>query len=176
VDDDGALADGRKSVALTRGAGDPQEVLLAVGFLLRTYVELGHVEEAEPLIDELLTQFRTGVRGDPRALVQLAAVAERLGRADDIRQVARRLEEWTKWGRAARDALDGDFGRSAQLLEQIGSKPEEAYARLRAADALVRNGRRADADTHLQRALGFYRSVGATRFVREAEALLAPTA
>jgi hypothetical protein len=62
------------------------------------------------------------------------------------------------------------------LLEQIGSKPEEAYARLRAADALVRNGRRADADTQLQRALGFYRSVGATRFVREVEALLAATA
>jgi len=41
---------------------------------------------------------------------------------------------------------------------------------------LVRDGRRAEADEQLQRALGFYRSVGATRYVREAEALLAATA
>ena len=51
--------------------------------------------------------------------------------------------------------------------------PDEASARLCAAEALVREGRRAEADTELNLALAFWRSVGATAYVREAEALLA---
>jgi hypothetical protein len=41
---------------------------------------------------------------------------------------------------------------------------------------LVEQGRRAEADEHLHRALAFYRSVGATRYVREGESLLAASA
>jgi hypothetical protein len=37
----------------------------------------------------------------------------------------------------------------------------------------VAAGRRAEADEQLTRALGFFRSVGAARYVREGEALLA---
>ncbi len=37
-------------------------------------------------------------------------------------------------------------------------------------------GRRAEADEQLQQALDFYRSVGATQYVRECEALLAVSA
>jgi hypothetical protein len=44
---------------------------------------------------------------------------------------------------------------------------------LRAAEGFVREGRRAEADVELKRALAFWRSVGATAYVREAEALLA---
>jgi hypothetical protein len=40
----------------------------------------------------------------------------------------------------------------------------------------VRHGKRAEADRELRSALAFYRSVGATRFVREGEALLAASA
>jgi hypothetical protein len=39
----------------------------------------------------------------------------------------------------------------------------EAFYRLRAAEQLVVEGRRAEADAQLGPALGFYRSVGATR-------------
>jgi len=58
----------------------------------------------------------------------------------------------------------------------MGAARSEALARLRAAERLVRDGRRAEADEQLQRALAFYRSVGATRYVREGEALLAASA
>jgi hypothetical protein len=44
---------------------------------------------------------------------------------------------------------------------------------LRAAEALVREGRRSEADDELKRSLAFWRSVGATAYVREGEALLA---
>jgi hypothetical protein len=59
------------------------------------------------------------------------------------------------------------------LYAGIGALPDEASARLRAAEVLVREGRRAEADVELKQALAFWRSVGATAYVREAEALLA---
>lgn len=52
----------------------------------------------------------------------------------------------------------------------------EAYARLRAAGQLVRKGLRSKADQQLQKALAFYRSVGAARYIREGESLLAASA
>ena len=44
------------------------------------------------------------------------------------------------------------------------------------AASLVAERRHADADVHLQRALTFYRSVGALRYIREGEALLSASA
>jgi hypothetical protein len=55
-------------------------------------------------------------------------------------------------------------------------RPLEAHARLRAVEHLRAEGRHADADEQLERALTFWRSVGATRYVRRGEALLAATA
>jgi hypothetical protein len=62
------------------------------------------------------------------------------------------------------------------VFYEIGQLDDEADARLRAAEKHVREGRRADADAQLQKALAFYRSVGATAYVREAESLLAASA
>jgi hypothetical protein len=58
------------------------------------------------------------------------------------------------------------------VFAEMGAPRDEADARLCAAEKLVGEGRRTEADEQLQRALAFYRSVGATRYVREAEALL----
>jgi hypothetical protein len=58
------------------------------------------------------------------------------------------------------------------VFAEMGVPRDEADARLRAAEKLVGEGRRTEADEQLQSALAFYRSVGATRYVREAEALL----
>ena len=53
---------------------------------------------------------------------------------------------------------------------------QEAWFRLRSAEQLVHEGRGAEADEQLRPALAFYRSVGATRWIREGEALLAASA
>jgi hypothetical protein len=58
----------------------------------------------------------------------------------------------------------------------MGAARSAAFARLRAAEALVKAGRRAEADEQLHQALTFFHSVGATRYVREGEALLAASA
>jgi len=70
----------------------------------------------------------------------------------------------------------GNFGGADEILDEMGALGEEAFVRLRGAEALVQAGRRAEADAMLQQALAFYRSVGATRYIREAEALFAASA
>jgi hypothetical protein len=52
---------------------------------------------------------------------------------------------WMPWREAASLVISGDLGGAAKLYAEIGSVPDEAYARLRAADELVRAGDRAEA-------------------------------
>ena len=80
------------------------------------------------------------------------------------------------WVRAATAALEGDFVGAADVTGEQGHVVDEAELRLRAAEALGAEGRRSEADVQLQHALGFFRSVRATRSVREAEALLVASA
>jgi len=66
---------------------------------------------------------------------------------------------------AATAILDGAFVEAADRLAEMSEVAWEAYARLRAGT-----------EGQVRRALDFYRSVGATRYVREGESLLARTA
>jgi class 3 adenylate cyclase len=67
----------------------------------------------------------------------------------------------------------GDFTTAADLLHTIGSLPDEAEARLRAAEQLSRAGRGDDARSQLARANDFFRSVRAVRYQNECRRLLA---
>lgn len=65
---------------------------------------------------------------------------------------------------------------AAESLDSTGAARSAALARLRAARELAWTGRQAEADDRLHQALSFFRSVGATRLIRETEALLAASA
>ena len=67
----------------------------------------------------------------------------------------------------------GELERAAETLARIGARTYEADVWLRAARAAAAGGRRVEAAAQLAPALAFYRGVGASAFVREAEALLA---
>ena len=82
----------------------------------------------------------------------------------------------TRWIDAACTYLAEDFAAAADTFAVIGSAPDEAFARLRAAESLVLAGRRAEADVQLRSALAFHRAVGARRYVRAGEALLSASA
>ena len=72
----------------------------------------------------------------------------------------------TRWVEASRAIATGDFGRAAELYTSIGSRPDEAVARLVAAE-------RGDGDgAALEAALSFFRETGALRFQRQGERLL----
>jgi len=80
------------------------------------------------------------------------------------------------WHTIARAIMDDELVDAADRLAAIGAAGIEAYARLRAAERLAGHGQRAAADAQLESALAFFRSVRATRYVDEAEGLLAATA
>jgi tetratricopeptide (TPR) repeat protein len=61
---------------------------------------------------------------------------------------------------------------AAEVYEENGSPADEAEARLRAERSLLASGMREEAEDQLQKALAFYASVRAARFVRDAEDLL----
>jgi hypothetical protein len=67
--------------------------------------------------------------------------------------------------------VNGDFRRAADLYNEIGSRPDEAYARLRAGEALLVGDRPLEAKAEFEQALAFYRHVGATAYMEEADAL-----
>ncbi len=91
----------------------------------------------------------------------LAAVG---GRAPGGHRGSRRIEE----------LLRGDPERAVDLYAALETPSDVAFARLEAAKAQLAAGRAAEARAHLEGALEFYRRVGATRYIAEAEALLAP--
>ena len=102
--------------------------------------------------------------------------ASKLGIAEDFRERVRPFGRGTRWDRAAEAVLDGRWVDAADAYDEIGTRPFAALAALRATQTLVEQGRRAEADEQLLRALAFYRSVGATRYIREGESLLAASA
>jgi hypothetical protein len=72
--------------------------------------------------------------------------------------------------------LDGEFVRAAEIYEAVGYLVFEADARFRAGRDLLERGRRAEGEAELDRALAFYRSVGAELLIRRAEELFRATA
>ncbi len=169
-----ALGDVPRVLRAARNAGDPQVIIPSLVSVARLYAESGRVAEAEEFAREALATSTSSFSSF--WLVGLASVADALGCAEAL---ARRFEEDatpTKWTEAALAELRGDFATAAAVYDTMGVLFSEALARLRAAEQLVAAGRRAEADEQLQRSLAFWRSVGATRYIREGEALLAMTA
>jgi hypothetical protein len=82
----------------------------------------------------------------------------------------------TRWLEAAEAIIAGHWTGAADVYDRIGARSSEAFARLRAGEQLARAGRRAEADAQLLLAVDFCRSVRATRYLRQAEALLAASA
>ncbi|HUF00880.1 MAG TPA: AAA family ATPase [Gaiellaceae bacterium] len=167
---DGALAEIPTIVRAARRSGDPQILAPALASAACLSLAGGWVDEAKELAREALETPRWMPWLEP-----LAAVAGDLGCEAEL---LRKLDESapSKWTEAIRAELRGDFATAADMYDEIGVLFTEARTRLRAAEQLVAAGRRAEADEQLQRSLAFWRSVGATRYIREGEALLAKTA
>jgi len=163
-----ALDDAALALRQARTAGDPQALVPALQAAARLYVETGRVDAAKKLAREALADAPPTY-----ALTELAWVATELQCTAELRERLAALPQRSKWAEAAEALLQGDYVAAADIYADIGTLDEEAFARLRAAERLVGEGRRAEADEQLQKSLAFWRSVGATRYIREGEALLA---
>jgi tetratricopeptide (TPR) repeat protein len=169
-DFDGALDDLWKALDRAREAGDPQAYLPTLASAIYVLVETDRLHEAQLLAGELAVQL-DAARGRPWMIWETTWVADQIGLEQPLREFARGVS--VAWNRRIVAILDGDFEDEAESSEEDSRLTSAALAHLRAAERLISDGRRAEADVHLQKALAFYRSVGATHYVRRGEALLA---
>lgn len=176
-DVDGAINDAEHAVELVRPAKDPQTVYGALAQSAFVLVASGKRAPGAALAEEFVEELKAGVRfaGSVASLPHLAWAMCLLGRGEELLATLE-VAPPSPWVDLARAFASGDFRGAADLSAQMERKPDEAYARLCAAESLAARGRRAEADEELHAALAFYRSVGATRFIREGEALLAASA
>ena len=149
-------------------AGDPQALVPALAFTAHLYAEAGRLGDARLVAREALAAAPSGW-----SLDQLVWFAEELGCVEELGERLEQDPKQTKWAEAARAILRGDLVAASDIYFEIGDLMEEAYARLRAAEQLVADGRRSEANEQLEKALAFWRSVRATRYIRQGEALLA---
>jgi len=172
-----AVAEALRRARLIR---DPQVLYPTLALSARAELAAGRAEAAAALVDEVLTAWaerpETMLDSHLQSFPDVAIALLALSRERELVELAGKAAMQTKWIDAATAYVGGDFQRAAEIYAEAGSLPDEAFARLRAAEALIADGRRAEGDQELQRAVAFYRSVDATAYIREGEALLARTA
>ena len=157
------------TVRQARGLGDPQALGPALAARGLDLLARGATEEANVLADEVVA-LRDEEGNAPYFtwLIDLGWLLHDLDRSAELPSDP----SGSLFHAGAELIVRGDFGGAADLFASKGMRTDEAYARLRAAEQLAG----AERDAQLQQALAFYRSVGATYYVRQGEALLAATA
>jgi hypothetical protein len=164
----GVVEDIERALALAEAAGDPQVVYPTRTVATNIFWAVGERERAEGMVKSLAESLAEAPvqpgAGLPTGLCELAFLARELGYQERFLQLLAGGAA-NPWIEAAMAIAAGEPARAAEILDRIGAKPEAAYARLR-------SGEPAEAE----RALAFYRSVGATRYIHECEQLLAATA
>jgi tetratricopeptide (TPR) repeat protein len=177
-DDGGAESDAERAIEHARETRDPQALHPDLSMAALMLQSAGNDQRAEETLSEALGGLRELHRFGFAAndLPSLAWVAVMRGRELELIELVERESFDSPWLRATAAVLERDFRAAAEIFAGMESPAHEAFYRLRAAEQFVAEGRRGEADGQLRPALAFYRSVGATRYVREGEALLAASA
>jgi class 3 adenylate cyclase len=165
-----ALEDSARALEFGRAAKDLQMLYPALAFRARVLVAAGETEAAAARTEELLALWDEW-RDVSLAfywILDLAYALEPLGLGSRLREAAPLARTRTRWMDAATAYVSGDFLHAAELLVMIGSRPDEALARLRAAQSSLSSGRGPEAAAELDRARSFFKSVGAAAYERAA--------
>lgn len=173
---EGALADSERGLERAREAKNPLSLRPAMFVRAHVQYAAGERDETLALLDELLIdaarpERRLPFHGPP----DVPWLYQTMGREAEW-LAAQQLVPRVPWVVAAEAILARDYVRAADVYEELLTLPSEAFARQRAAEALVAEGRRAEADVQLHRALALWRSMGATAYAAQCEALLADSA
>jgi predicted ATPase/DNA-binding SARP family transcriptional activator len=173
-DVEGALADQERALAHARESDEPQRLLTALGLAIHLYVRLGRLAEARSLATEVLSYDR-GLAPSMVATM-LASHRHALGLSTiEISPYIDQIRGELPWHEVAELILREQFETAADRMGSLGCVVWEAETRIRAAEQFLERGRNDQANQQLGRALRFFHSVGATRYIRKAEALLART-
>jgi class 3 adenylate cyclase/tetratricopeptide (TPR) repeat protein len=157
-----------------RESAEAAAVLPAVvglaGFLRRG----GRSDDASAALDEVVTALDAAESvGDIQEFhVELVVELLEAGRRQAAESIVGRMPEGP-WRDACRSLVDREDARAADTLASMGTERIAADLRLRAARALAAGGRLSEAEAQLELARAFYRKVGATAFLAQAEAIVA---
>ena len=172
---DRAVDEAATAVRIAENARDPQAVLPAT--VLGTFVRVVAGDEAGAR-----ERVRTALEQDDRFLyvswcgASSLWLVERLGLRVELEAAAAGAILQSPWLDAVSAYLADDLSAAAEAYAAMGARPDAAWAHLMAAERLVEAGKSAEAEWYVSNALAFYRSVGATGFLRRAEALLRASA
>jgi hypothetical protein len=158
---------------------DAQVLAPALAFRGIVLLEEGRREEASKLASELLGRGSVLVPAlttvhPTVTLIEFAWLLRDLGREAELLSALTSAPS-TPWCHTARAIAKGDMTDGVELSARIGAPSVEAYTRLRAAEELAHAGHHAEARDCLAPALAFFRKVGATRHLAQAEQVLAPS-
>jgi class 3 adenylate cyclase len=155
-----ALEDAQAAHALAEEAGDPQDLHPTRAFLARALLAAGRRDEAAELARRLLAGLGGGVLV-PDLGADLGMVLAELGiGAGALDRLGIPASPWLD---AARALAAGDPLAAADRYAAIGSRPDEADARLAGARRLARQGRPAEAKAQEATARAFLATTGLPR-------------
>jgi class 3 adenylate cyclase/tetratricopeptide (TPR) repeat protein len=170
---DGALEDVELGLNLAQEQNSPLELYSTLASSARTLLAAGRIEAAESKANQLLTLLRQKLPiSSSDWACNLAIVLQALQRGAELHDLLTDVKAPTRWLQAAAAFATSEFEKAAELYREIGSGPDEAFARLRRSEQLLASGRRVEASQHLERALIFYRNVGAKAYLQEGGAML----
>jgi class 3 adenylate cyclase/tetratricopeptide (TPR) repeat protein len=161
-----ALADAAAALRLARETTDAQNVRPAQAFQAAALLADGRAAEARTVAEELLG----GLGGllEPALGADFGVVLRELGYEPEVLDGV----VPSPWLAAAKAMVADDPLRAAGIYAAIGSRPDEAVARQRAARRLLETRHPAEAEAQLDRALAFWREVGASAQLRAAASLV----
>jgi tetratricopeptide (TPR) repeat protein len=170
----GALDDAARALAQARTSNEPQMLYPALAFRARALQAADEPDEAAQVADELMVLWRSKLNDVLASswVVDLLCALGPLGRGDELLAAADAVVAKTAWLDAATAFTRGEFEAAAALFGRIGSRPDEALARLHAAKALAQAGKQTESGAELELALTFYRDVEASAYLTEAEELV----
>jgi class 3 adenylate cyclase len=170
-DGPGALDDGEAALEFARRTAEPFDLLPALAFHARASSERA-LEQAEASAAQLLSELAASQPfWSAWSLPDVLEVLAGDGQRAELRRLLAPAMPRSRWYDAAAAVIENDFARAAELYAAIGSRPDEALARLRAAGKALATGNRVEADGQLTRAHAFFGRVGAEAHMRDARTL-----
>jgi hypothetical protein len=156
-DPKGAEQDAELAVEHARPIRDPQIVQTTLAKAAFVFLSVGN----DARVDDVFSECFEGLKKTDRfgfAAIELhhvAWVARALGREAEVLELIEGESFKSPWLVTARAVAVGDLLRAADLLQEMCSVTDESFYRMHAAAQLVGEGRRAEADEQLRRALAF---------------------
>jgi class 3 adenylate cyclase len=171
---DAAVTEARAAVRHARGVEDAQALWPALVSYARLARRRGLANEGAAALDEVVAALQSSESvGDVQEWhVELVLALAEADRGDVASTIVGRMPDFP-WRDICQAVVAGEYVTAADLLEGTGEQPLQAELRLTAARELATAGRLPEAEAQLERARVFWRSVGATAYLRVADEILA---